>query len=338
MSGDLRFSIVVPVCHGGRFLREMLESARRLRYAPGGFELLVAGATGDGQSRTRVEECRAAGLEAAYVAVASANRAVRLNAACAVARGSILAFTDDDCVLPVDWLSKLEGAFARTPSAALVGGADRRMAACGGMDMALDVVLNSFLGTGGCRRGGGGVGEYHPKLWNMAIRREVALQVAPGRKQGRPLLFDESLDVHEDVELAHRVRRAGHSIVHGPEIVVGHYRDTCFGSFLARNFRMARVARRLGVHRLPHLVLAFALVAWLASGVTTLFLAPAALALAAVSGFYVVLLAWSGLRTMLSTGRLDAVLWVPVLLVGLHGARALGYLWPGPRAVRETQP
>ena len=46
-------------------------------------------------------------------------------------------------------------------------------------NIALDYVLNSFAGTGGLRsKKGPRVGKYYPKLWNMAILREVALGVS----------------------------------------------------------------------------------------------------------------------------------------------------------------
>ena len=83
----------------------------------------------------------------------------------------------------------------------------------------------------------------------MALPADVAQEVAI-RADGAPArLFNESLDVHEDVELCAQVKASGRRIGYAPDAPVLHRRDTTFGSLLGRNYEMARASRRLGAQR-----------------------------------------------------------------------------------------
>ena len=328
------FSVIVPVYHGGRFLRDALTSLGALDYPPDQLEVIVAGPAEDAEARRITEEAAArAAARVRYVPSSSARKASELNAACAVASGRILAFTDDDCVLPLDWLTGLEGVFEREPDAGAVGGPDELIAAGSSFGLALDWVLNSFVGTGGCRRQKGlRVGTYYPKLCNMATPRRVALEVALPTGGNGPQLFDERLSVHENVDLAHRIERSGRRIVFAPQVSVRHYRDTTFLSFTRRNLRMAAASRRLGVHRLAHGVLAASVLGGLALAVCAPFFAPARIVLVAGAALYAVVLLASAVRAAAATRRWAALLIVPLLLVAIHLSRGIGYLLPAPVA------
>ena len=293
MSTELDFSIILPVCHGGGFLAAALDSIRKLDYPPERFEVIVK---------------------------EGANRSAALNAACAEARGKWLAFADDDCVLPPDWLKVLCGVMARDPQAGMIGGVDELVTDGSAFDLALDTVLNSFWGTGGLRRGAGlRAGRYYPRLWNMAIARGA---IAPGL----PRVFDERLDVHEDVELAERIRAAGRKIVFAPDWRIGHRRDTSFTSFVRRNYGMARVAGQRGIHRLPHSVLAA-----FAAGLPLLVLGagfvtplrPVLMITAVCYGAVLLLCAAQGFARARSAKVLAII---PALLVSCHFARGAGYM------------
>ncbi len=116
---------------------------------------------------------------------------------------------------------------AVNPDAVVIGGRDELPQTAGTFDLALDQTLNSFAGTGGIRRNSGSkVGRYYPKLWNMTVRADAARQAAV-----KSMIFNPMLPVHEDVDLVERIIRQGGQVVHAPEIVVGHFRDTNFSSF-----------------------------------------------------------------------------------------------------------
>jgi hypothetical protein len=165
----------------------------------------------------------------------------------------------------------------------------------------------------------------------MAVARRVADQVAIRNGDGAGRIFDESLSVHENVDLARRVLATGRRIVYEPAMVVRHYRLSSFGHFVARNFQMARAARRLGVHALPHVILSAALVAAALLAVLGLFYPPAALGLAAAVGLYLVVLFAGGLGAVAATGKMQSFVVAPALLASVHVSRAVGYLLPGRR-------
>jgi GT2 family glycosyltransferase len=293
MSSDLHFSIILPVCHGGELLRAAMDSIRKLDYPPEQFEVIVKDET---------------------------NRSAALNAACGEARGKWLAFADDDCVLWPDWLKALRAVTEREPDAGMIGGVDELVTDGSAFDLALDSVLNSFWGTGGLRRGAGvRAGRYYPRLWNMAIARDAIVPMLPR-------VFDESLDVHEDVELAERIRRAGRRIVFAPDWRVGHRRDTNYGSFVRRNFGMARVAGRTGIHRLPHTVLAACVIGALLFVPGSLFIAPLQPVLMFTAGVYGAVLLFCAVVGFVRARKLKVLAIIPALLVSCHFARGAGYL------------
>lgn len=277
----MEFSVIVPVVHGGRFLEETLGSLRALDYPADEFEVLPA---------------------------EGASRGAALNAACRRARGRVLVFTDDDCIVPRDWLRVLRAALARDRNVGVIGGRDELAPAGSAFDRAMDFVLNSFLGTGNLRHGDRrGAGRYYPKLWCMAVPREAAAAV----EDGQGLLFDEKLPLGEDMDLAARVERAGSRIAYAPEWVVAHHRETTWGSFARRSFLSGRVSRALGLQALPHALLSVLAVA--------LFWPPSLLA-------YLAVLAAEGVRALIVTGSAAAAALVPGLLATCHVARALGWL------------
>jgi GT2 family glycosyltransferase len=327
MAGQPDFSVIMPVCHGGPFLRKALDSMRAMEYDAGAFEILVSGRSGDEEARRLTTELkRAAPFRVEYAPCDAATRSALLNTAIASATGRILAFTDDDCAPPRSWLRDWRAALDTRPEAGAMGGSDELPSGSRAFDQALDWVLNSFVGTGGIRTSARGVGRYYPRLWNMAIPRAVALAAAlPGRGE-RPQVFNESFHVNEDVGLVERIARTGKEVVCAPQVRVRHYRDTTLFSFLRRNFRMARVCRRLGLHRLPHTLLAGGALAVSALAVLSAWPGPWRMALAACVGAYALVLLGSALAALAAKRRAEMLFLVPGLLAGVHAARAAGFL------------
>jgi GT2 family glycosyltransferase len=330
MPEELEFSVILPVCHGGIFLRKALASLRGLDFPPARFEVLVAGADDDGESYNAVaDESVSVAYALSYIPCGSANRSARLNTACAAARGRFLAFADDDCIFLPDWLRRLSAVSYNSGDVGIVGGRDEMVGEGSAFDTAVDLVLNSFIGSGGLRRGTGmRVGRYYPKLWNMAVPRETALDVALKSEDGLPQIFDESLSVHEDIDLADRIQSLGLKIAFAPEVCIRHHRDTTFSSFIRRNFMMARTCRSLRIHRFPHAVLAILALSALSLAVASLFYRRLWILFAVFTGIYTMFLLVVSIDGLRKTGNLAASLVVIPLLVSLHFARGFGYLFP----------
>lgn len=325
----LDFSIILKVEHGEHFLRNALVSAQRLDWPDDLFEIIVVGSNKEENIRRQVQAAADGNAAIRFLTSYAPTYAGMLNSACAAARGRILAFADDDCEMISDWLRNIADAFDTIPNAGIIGGPDELCATTDAFSLALDCVLGSFVGTGGCRKIGGlQIGRTYPKLQNMAIRREIAEQLAKDRGgEGFPL-FDERLSVHEDVDLTERVEKLGMRAVMCPSVRIRHCRDTTSWRFLKRDFMKARSAKLLGVHRLPHMTLA-------SIGLGTLLLAVGAVwseilrvAFGVSLTIYAALIFLCALKGFFRTRRAAVVVLIPYLLVGVHIARALGYALP----------
>jgi len=244
------------------------------------------------------------------------------------------AYDLDECPEEQRWL--VEDLWADR-AVGIVGGEEELDSDGSAFDMALDYVLNSFIGTGGVRKGSGPLTkEYYPRLWNMAVPRDAALEVAQHIEGKPPQVFDESLDAHEDVDLGKRIMGIGRHMVSAPEVRVGHRRAAAIRRFFRRNFNNARVSRSLGVHCLPHLALASFTLLLAALFLAASFSSLSKYLLAAVLGAYCTLLLTAGLGGFLHSRRLSVLAIVPVLLVALHLARGIGYLFPLPNRQQKS--
>ena len=167
--------------------------------------------------------------------------------------------------------------------------------------------------------------KYYPKLWNMAMPRQVALEIAT-KRGSRTQVFDETLTVYEDVDLADRVECLGKRLVFAPQARVSHCRETTFLKTLRRDFDMARACRVLRVHRLPHSMLVAAVLTALVLLVLTPLFSACGLALLVGLGIYALLLAAVAVQGFLRTHQPVVLLLIPALMVSLHAARAFGYI------------
>jgi len=86
------------------------------------WELIVVDNNSSDETRCVVEECsKVSGWSLQYVFEPKQGKSHALNKAVRLARGRIIAFTDDDVIVSPDWLRAIIHAFART-NAACVGG------------------------------------------------------------------------------------------------------------------------------------------------------------------------------------------------------------------------
>jgi GT2 family glycosyltransferase len=323
------FTIIIPVCHDKQFLRKALASLRQIDFPADCFEVIVAG-TNNAEDLGNVFEYELdkKDFSFTYIGCSVNKRSNKLNAACRAARGRILAFTDDDCVFPGNWLKKLQKVFETEGNIGIVGGRDELEHVGSMYDISLDIVLNSFFATGGLRTGlKTSLGKYYPKLWNMAVPRDVAMEGTASFDKGNSMVFNESLNVHEDVDLADRIEKSGKRIIFAPEWYIGHYRDTTFLSFFLRNIDMGSVSRGIGIHRLPHGVLAAFAVGTPLLILCAFFFDFLRMPLFILLGVYGSILLVTAVKGFLKTKILTVLFIVPVLTASLHIARGIGFLF-----------
>ncbi len=253
-------------------LAESLASLERQERAPS-FEVLVASSSAP-QTAGRVS------FPCEWVPVDTRNPGIRRNLAAARARGSLLAFLDDDAQAEPRWL---EAGARALESADLVGGPDVGCAEAPYLERISDLLLATpRIGSGvpaheHAAPGGPVRSPHDVALCNLFVRRD-AFEAVGG--------FDESLGyVGEDTEFVHRALALGLRVRLDPAVRVRHRRRAFPGGYLAQRWRYRVKTGRLFVER-PGLYSRRRIAAFLSAGFLATvgpasfglpFLAPAAL-------------------------------------------------------------
>jgi len=187
-----------------------------------------------------------------------------------------VAFTDADCVVERGWLRELLRGFVAEDVAG-VGGSQKSPAD----EHPFGRRVQRFLELSGI------LGEYtkssrelteveHNPSCNVIYRRQVLLELGG---------FQEDLWPGEDVELDHRLRKAGYRLMYSPSAVVRHYRPQSLRAFarmmLAYGGVQAYLLRKHGFFRKLH-YLPFALLAGTLLWAGALYLQPRLLLLPVV--------------------------------------------------------
>jgi GT2 family glycosyltransferase len=204
-------SVIVCTCNRAAALLNALGSLARIS-AKVAWEVLVVDNNSTDGTRDVVEGFIAAGHpHFRYAFEPRQGKSHALNTGLKLARGRLLAFSDDDCMFDPDWINQLTGEFERDPELACVGG---RVELYDARDRAQTIrthkermlyspEINQFALIIGC---------------NMAFKRDVFAAVGE---------FDTDLGpgtgaVFEDLDLIYRAYRQGFKIVYSPEMLVYH--------------------------------------------------------------------------------------------------------------------
>lgn len=123
MNTSIRYSVVLPTYNRVPDLKTILESL--VVQTAKDFEVIIVDDASDGDTRVFCENFIAhhSQIPIQFVRLEKNGGHGRArNAGTAVARGQIVLFTDDDCVVPTDWIKEHAEAHARYPDAVGVGG------------------------------------------------------------------------------------------------------------------------------------------------------------------------------------------------------------------------
>jgi glycosyltransferase involved in cell wall biosynthesis len=202
---SMGITVVVPTYNREALLARCIEALRSQSPSASGYEVVVID---DGSSDGTKRMCLGVAAEwtqLRYIQQENQGPAAARNRGVHEARGEIVVFTDDDCVPPSDWLSRIHGWFERVPELSGVGGLmltpEREWIPLSHhSDLAHpgESGYSKFIGT------------------NNAAYRRCALLDAGG--------FDETFR-HvsvEDSELYIRLRQRGHKMVIDPTLWVYH--------------------------------------------------------------------------------------------------------------------
>ncbi|HOW42693.1 MAG TPA: glycosyltransferase [Candidatus Omnitrophota bacterium] len=250
-------SIIIAVKNGAATLVPCLDSVLRLEYPA--FEVIVVD---DGSTDRTPEILRGYAQRIKVITFEkSAGPSAARNQAAAQARGDFVAFTDADCIVAPDWLTRLVEALREKPEAV----------SCGGLQLVpeqaalFEKQVFAFMSRAGIitdyvkpARGRAAYPVRHNPSCNSLYRRQVFLDAGG---------FQEGLWPGEDVELDYRLCRRGLLLLFNPLAVVYHHRPAALPAFrrMMRRYGWAQavVVKHYGPFRSIHFLPAVCLTALL---------------------------------------------------------------------------
>lgn len=205
-------SVIVCTYNGSATLSECLASLQKLNHPD--YEVLVV----DDGSTEDIRRLVAAFPEVRYVRQEHAGLSAARNRGMKEARGSILAYTDDDCLADEDWLLHLTRGFDAP-----------EWVACGGPNIppgprnAAEAIVAAAPGAPAHVMLNDLEAEHLPGC-NLAIRK-TALEAIGGFREHYQTAGD-------DVDVCWRLRDAGGKLRFQPGAMVWHHRRRCFSAYL----------------------------------------------------------------------------------------------------------
>jgi cellulose synthase/poly-beta-1,6-N-acetylglucosamine synthase-like glycosyltransferase len=220
-------TVVVPVRNGAQTIQPLLESLQKLDYDRNAVEVIVV----DGNSTDKTQE-----IVKKYPVKLVVEEKKGLNLARNIgiknSNGEIVAFTDADCIVPPNWITKIVENF-KDPSVSCVGGSAEAL----DDDFVSQYADNSIVRLMPFFTKREEVTKVkpflrHPAGCNMAFRRKVAEEVG---------YFDENIQFgFDEVEFTDRICRAGYKMVLDPEVLVWHKHRATLKEFFKQNFQYGK--------------------------------------------------------------------------------------------------
>ncbi len=118
----MKISVIIPTYKRIDKLRDCLDSLLKQTFPQDDYEILVVEDGSQSGAKDLVKSLQEKFPNLKYFWRENAGPAAARNVAIKVAQGEVCAFTDDDCLVPSDWLEKLWDGFQRHPEVAGVGG------------------------------------------------------------------------------------------------------------------------------------------------------------------------------------------------------------------------
>jgi len=232
--------VIIPSVRNANELGIVLEGLGAQTYS-GELEVVVVGPSDDpGRAITE-----AAGVRFVDDA-GSRTRADACNVALAATESEIVLFTDDDVIVPEEWVAKLVSWFGREEVAGVGGPNFAPVEQSTLWQRVIDVAFCSTLFTAGTNYGNLGASDLEEVTQlpgvNSAYRRSVLEEIGG---------FDEGAIGAEDVMLDHRIRMAGHKLWTDRTAVMWHRRRDL--SSVKKQIGNYGLVRTLASHQYPEL-------------------------------------------------------------------------------------
>ena len=211
------FSIIIPLYNRPQEIKELLESLTDQTYKK--FEVLVIedGSVNDAE---QIVKSFAGLLDVRYFAKANEGQGFTRNYGFERADGDYFIIFDSDCLIPPDYL-QIVNDHLNSDWLDAYGGPDDAHPSFTAVQKAISYSMTSPFTTGGIRGNKKGIGQFHPRSFNMGVSRKVWETVGG-------FIITRSA---EDIEYSIRIHSSGFKIGLIPDAKVYHKRRTNFLQF-----------------------------------------------------------------------------------------------------------
>jgi glycosyltransferase involved in cell wall biosynthesis len=211
------FSIIIPLYNRPQEIKELLETLTLQTYK--NFEILVI-EDGSKDDAEEIVKNFADQLDIKYFVKENAGQGFARNYAFERAKGDYFIIFDSDCLIPEDYLEIVNNSLTENWLDAY-GGPDAAHSSFTPTQKAISYAMTSPFTTGGIRGNKNGIGQFHPRSFNMGISRQV------WEKAGGFIITRSG----EDIEYSIRIHAMGFKIGLIPRAKVYHKRRTNFLQF-----------------------------------------------------------------------------------------------------------
>ncbi|QEM10237.1 glycosyltransferase [Mucilaginibacter rubeus] len=211
------FSIIIPLYNRPQEIKELLETLTLQTYR--NFEVLVIedGSVNDAEA---IVNTFADKLNLRYFKKQNEGQGFTRNFGFERAKGDYFVIFDSDCLIPSDYLQIVNDSLAKNYLDAY-GGPDGAHASFTPTQKAISYSMTSPFTTGGIRGNKKGIGQFHPRSFNMGVSRQA------WEKAGGFIITR----LGEDIEYSIRIHSLGFKIGLIPDAIVYHKRRTNFYLF-----------------------------------------------------------------------------------------------------------
>lgn len=259
------FSIITPVYKRHQEISELLQSLSLQDYK--NFEVIIVDNSPD-DSLNPIILTYQRHIKLSYRYHSGLGVSESRNLGVKYANGDYVVFVDSDCIIPPSYLSIVNSFLEANPVDAY-GGPDRAHESFTAMQKAISYAMTSFFTTGGIRGRKQHIGSYHPRSFNMGMKRDLFNDLGGFR----------GMKVSEDIDLSLRIYKAGKKVALIGEAFVYHKRRATFDKFFhqvhAFGYGRYSLGRLHGEAVSPVHMIPSAFVIFLAAGLPALAFSPA---------------------------------------------------------------
>lgn len=212
-----KYSIILPTFKRPDEVDTFLDSMSKQQLKD--FEVVIVDGSPDDILHDVIDKFRSK-LDLKYFHEKGLGASESRNMGCENAVGEYLIFIDSDCIVPSDYLQKID-LFLQKNNVDGFGGPDAAHPSFSPILKAINYTMTSFFTTGGIRGKKKHVGKFQLRGFNMGVKREAFFAINGF----------SGMQVGEDIDFSMRLHQNGYTTALIPEAFVYHKRKSSIGKF-----------------------------------------------------------------------------------------------------------